>query len=187
MSNAIIPGSLTAISQSTGKALAESFLSCDALILLDMSGSMESCDTPTGESRRKVATNHLIRLQKNNAGKLALICFADSVVFCPAGIPQNCGGSTHLDRGLSYIKPADDCDMKIIVISDGSPNDAEKALKIASGFKNKIDTIFVGPEDDREGGRAFLERLAAATGGIALKSDGPGLLGKEVETLLLRG
>lgn len=187
MSNAIVPGSLSAIAQQNNCSLSESFLSCDALVLLDMSGSMESCDTPSGESRRKVATDQLIRLQKDNAGKLALICFADSVVFCPAGFPQDCGGSTRLERALEYIKPADDCGMKIIIISDGSPNSPEQCLNVARTFKNKVDTIYIGPEGDYEGGRKFLEKLASVTGGQALKSDAPGLLSKEVETLLLKG
>lgn len=185
MSNAIVPGSLSAIAQHNGSSLAESFLSCDALILFDLSGSMEIADTPSGESRRKVATDHLTRLQKNHPGKLALVCFADTVVFCPGGVPQACGGSTCLDRGLSYILPADACGMKIIVISDGAPNSKSTSLEIAVKFENKIDTIFVGPEDDREGGRAFLEQLATVTGGQSFKSDAPGILEPTVERLLL--
>lgn len=187
MNNQIVKGSIIDITQSNSSSIAETFLSCDALVLLDMSGSMESRDTPSGESRRKVATDQLIKLQKENAGKLALICFADYVLFCPAGVPQDCGGSTRLERGLEYIKPADDCGMKIIIISDGSPNDPNKALDIARTFKNKVDTIYIGPETDYEGGRAFLEKLASVTGGQSLKSDSPGLLSKEVETLLLKG
>lgn len=185
MTNAIIPGSLQAISQHDGATLAESFLSCDALVVMDMSGSMDMPDTPTGETRRKVATDHLIKLQKNHPGKLALICFADYAIFCPAGLPQQCGGSTKLDRALEYVKVADGAGLKIIIVSDGSPNDPGKCLEIARGFENHLDTIYVGPEDDREGGRAFLAKLASLTGGQSLKSDSPGLLEPSVERLLL--
>lgn len=47
---AIIPGSLSAISQQSNKPLAETFLNVDLLILVDMSGSMESHDAPGGKS-----------------------------------------------------------------------------------------------------------------------------------------
>jgi Mg-chelatase subunit ChlD len=187
MNNQIVTGSLSAISQRDGVSLAESFMSCDAIILLDLSGSMEASDTPTGQTRRMVATQHLIRLQKEYPGKVALICFADYALFCPAGIPQDCGGSTRLDKALEYVKIADDAGMKIIVISDGSPNDPEKCLKIAKTFINKIDVIFVGSETDYDRGRKFLEELAKVTGGKSVKSDNPGELFNEAQTYLLKG
>lgn len=186
MNNAIVPGSISAIAQQNKTGLAESFLNCEALILLDLSGSMETQDTPSGESRRKVATDHLIRLQKSHAGKLALFCFADYTVACPAGFPQDCGGSTNLYSALEHILPYDGLGMKIIIVSDGVPNRKEDCLKLARQFKNKLDTIFTGPEDDSEGGRAFLKKLAEATGGQSLESDSPGLLANPVERLLLK-
>jgi Mg-chelatase subunit ChlD len=186
MSNQIVTGSLSAISQSTGKALSESFMSADVVIVLDCSGSMESHDAPGNKSRRAMAQEQLVKLQANNQGKIALVCFANYAVFSPAGIPVECGGTTNLAGALSYIQPCDDTGMKIIIVSDGSPDDEQKALGIAKQFKTPISCVYTGPEDDREGGRAFLEKLAKATGGTALKSDMPGLLEKEV-TLLLEG
>lgn len=187
MSNqAIVTGSLSAISQSTGKSLAESFMNADVVIALDCSGSMDSHDAPGNKSRRVMAQEQLTRLQSSNQGKIALVCFANYAVFSPAGIPVECGGTTNLAGALSYIQPCDNTGMKIIIVSDGSPDDPEKALTIAKQFKTPIQTVYCGPEDDREGGRAFLERLAASTGGTSLASDMPGLLEKEV-TLLLKG
>ena len=187
MNNQIVVGSLSAIAAKNNISLAESFMACDALILLDLSGSMEASDTPSGDTRASVATEHLIRLQKDHPGKIGLICFADYPLFCPAGIPQDCGSSTRLDKALEYVLPADDCGMKIIVISDGSPNDPEKCLKVAKEFKNKIDVIFVGSERDYDQGRKFLEQLAAITGGKSVKSDSPGELFSQAETYLLNG
>lgn len=183
----IVVGSLAEMAQKNNVSLAESFLNCEALILLDLSGSMESSDTPTGETRRKVATEHLIKLQKSYSGKIALFCFADYIVPCPLGLPQDCGGSTNLHKALEYLKQYDDAGMKIIVISDGSPNDPEKCLEIAKTFVNRIDVIFVGSETDYDRGRKFLERLAALTGGKSVKSDAPGELFNEAQTYLLKG
>jgi hypothetical protein len=146
---------------------------------------MSSHDAPGGKSREQVAEDDIIRLQATHKGKIALFCFADYAIFAPGGVPLNCGGSTNMAAALRYIQAADDCGSKIILISDGMPNDASETLRIAREFKNKIDTIFCGPETDTEGGRAFLEKLARATGGQAVTTATPGLLGAQVETLLL--
>ena len=186
MSNqAIVPGSLSQIAQQNNTGLAESFLNCDVLILLDMSGSMSSHDAPGGKSREQVAEEDVIRLQATHKGKIALFCFADYAIFAPGGVPLNCGGLTDMAAALRYIQAADNCGSKIILISDGMPNDADATLAIAREFKNHIDTLFCGPESDVEGGRAFLEKLAAITGGQAVTSTAPGVLEKEM--LLLMG
>ena len=182
---AIVPGSLLAIAQRDNIGMAESFLSCDILILLDMSGSMSSHDAPGGRSREQVAEEDVIRLQATHKGRIALFCFADYAIFAPGGVPLNCGGSTNMIAALRYIQPADDCGLKIILVSDGMPNDPTETLKVAREFKNRIDTLFCGPESDVEGGRAFLEKLATITGGQAVTSNTPGVLEKEV--LLLVG
>lgn len=185
MTNAIVPGSLKAISQTTGKSLAESFLSASVILLTDMSGSMASHDAPSGKSRFEAAEQEVIRLQKQHPGKIALISFSDHAVFSPAGIPDRMGGGTNMAGALQYVLPADDTGTQIILVSDGQPNNEDETLQVARQFKTKIDCIFIGPENDLSGGRAFLERLARATGGVALKSDAPGLLGAQVEKLLL--
>lgn len=187
MTNTIVPGSLSAIAQKSGIGLAESFLSASTILILDCSGSMSETDAPGGKSRQETAKEQLIKLQKENAGKLALVCFADYAIFSPGGIPVECGGSTNMAGALDYVYPADDTGTQFILMSDGSPNDPEKTLAVARKFKTPIQTIFIGPEDDREGGRVFLEKLARMTGGQSLKSDAPGLLANPVEQLLLRG
>lgn len=186
MTNAIVPGSIAAIAQKNRASLAESFLSASTILILDCSGSMHTPDAPGGKSRQETAKEQLIKLQVENAGKLALVCFADYAVFSPGGIPIDCGGSTNMADALDYTYPADDTGTQIILMSDGKPNDPEKTLAIARKFKTPIQTIFIGPENDREGGRAFLEKLAKATGGQSLKSDAPGLLANPVEKLLLK-
>lgn len=185
MSNAIVPGSIAAIAQKNGASLAESFLSASTILILDCSGSMHATDAPGGKSRQETAKEQLIKLQKENAGKLVLVCFADYAVFSPGGIPVECGGSTNMAGALEYVYPADDTGTQIILMSDGGPNDPEKTLAVARKFKTSISCVYIGPENDREGGRAFLEKLARMTGGQSLKTDAPGLLANPVEKLLL--
>lgn len=185
--NQVIIGSLSQVAQKNNVSLSESFMSCDCLILIDQSGSMESHDAPDNMTRNQAAREQLTRLQKDYPGKIAIVSFASYAMFSPAGLPVDCGGSTNMIAGLEYIKPIDDTGVKIILISDGVPNDQSNTLKKAKEFKTAIQTIYIGPEDDREGGRVFLEKLSHATGGESLKGDAPGLLANQVEMLLLKG
>jgi len=187
MNNKIITGSLTAISQQNNTTVAESFLSCDTLLLADMSSSMNMNDAMGQSSRYDAAEADIIRLQEKYQGKVALVVFANTVEFCPAGVPIRLGGGTDLSRALKFIKVADDCGIKIVLISDGEPDNPDEALKIASQFVSRIDCVYVGSETDDFGGRAFLEKLAQATGGQFMKSSQPGLLAESVEVLMLGG
>jgi len=184
MSKAIIPGSLSHIAKRENQSLAESFLSAEIVILLDDSGSMTTKDAPNDMSRKEAAKAELKRLQKQHPGKIALICFADDVVFCPHGDVQYCGGSTDMAKALQFVKVADDCGLKIILVSDGAPNDERETLKVAATFTSRIDCIYIG----REGGsgQEFLDKLMSVTGGKRFEADAPGMLGAGVE-LLLKG
>lgn len=185
--NAIIPGSLSAISQQSNKSLAETFLSVDAILMVDTSGSMESEDAPGNISRHDAAEAELKRLQAQLPGKIAVISFSDVAMFCPNGLPIRFGGGTCMAEALKLVKPADDCGIKFFMISDGQPHDKAETLRLAKTFKSKINVVFIGPESDFTGGRAFLEELARATGGKSVKSDAPGMLMKPVTKLLLEG
>ncbi len=73
-----------------------------------------------------------------------------------------------------------------MVISDGLPDSADAALSVAATYTNRIDTIFVGPEDDWGGGRAFLARLAKKSGGQYVTADRAQELAERTERVLLR-
>jgi len=75
--------------------------------------------------------------------------------------------------------------MRFIVISDGQPDNEERALVVARRFASTIDVVYVGPEDDLAGGRRFLEKLAAVSGGQFTTSDRAHELAAKVERLLL--
>lgn len=183
--NAIVKGSLTDIQQQSGKSLAESFMSAELVVLVDTSASMGQHDAPGGISRYEAACNQLATIQGNNPGKVAVISFSSWPTFCPHGTPDNLNGSTDMVEALRFVKPVDGTDTKIVLVSDGEPDNADETLKLARTFQTAIDVIYIG----REGGSGykFLQELAKLTGGKSFKSEAPGLLGNGVETLLLIG
>ena len=188
MTRAITAGSLASISKKENLSLAESFLSVDAILVVDMSGSMAANDAPGGISRYEAAEKELRQLQSSMPGKVAVVAFSSTVQFCPGGIPPRLGGGTDMAGALRFVQPADGC-AKIVLISDGQPDSESATLAVAREFEHRIDTVYIGPESGfgsyGPAGRAFLEKLAAATGGKAMKSAAPGLLREQVESLLL--
>lgn len=186
MSNQIVKGSLGDLSKSSGKSISETFLSCDVVIVVDTSGSMGANDSRGGKSRYDVACEELRDLQNNLPGKIAVIAFSDDVQFCPSGIPEYFQGGTDLTRALKFVRVADVPDMRFILISDGEPHDEQSALEEAKKFKNRIDVIYVGPEE-RPFGRQFLERLSKATGGVSVTADKAQELAASVTRLLATG
>ena len=181
MSKALIKGSLS--DTANGRTLAESFLSADAILIVDMSGSMACEDAPGGIARWDAAEAELTRLQKENPGKLAVIAFSSTVEFCPTGIPPHLGGGTDMAAALRFVKPADGTGVKFILISDGEPDDKMDVLNVAYSFESKIDTVYIGPEGGD--GAAFLSKLAKQSGGVFAQSNAPGMMSESV-TLLLR-
>ena len=182
----IVPGSISAIAKSTGQSIAQLFTNAEIVTIVDVSGSMGLHDSRGEKSRYEVACEELAMIQKNKPGKVAIISFSDHAYFCPCGIPIYEGGSTDLAHALRYAKIADVPGMNIIVISDGEPDSKEQALAVARTYKNKISTVYCGPED-RSYGQKFLTELANITGGQTLTSDRAIALSKTIETLLLKG
>ena len=73
MTRAITAGSLASISKKENLSLAESFLSVDAILVVDMSGSMAANDAPGGISRYEAAEKELRQLQSSMPGKVAVV------------------------------------------------------------------------------------------------------------------
>ncbi len=180
-STTITSGSLRAIATRDGMSLAESFLSVDALLVCDMSGSMSDRDAPGGVTRYEAAERELRQLQAQLPGKVAVVAFSSTTEFCPGGVPTRLGGGTDMAAALRFVLPADGT-AQIILISDGEPDSESETLAVARQFTGDIDTIYIGPE--RGPGREFLSRLARATGGNAVQSAAPGLLSSGVQLLL---
>lgn len=186
MNTQIIPGSIGALARQGGKSIAETFMSADCICIVDVSGSMAAHDSRDGMSRYDVACDELAALQNSLPGKIAVISFSDRTKFCPNGTPGLPSGTTDLAGALKFARVADVPGMRFIVISDGEPDDANAALREAAKYKNRIDTIFVGPERNPHG-RDFLECLAKASGGQAIIADLAKELKAGVERLLLKG
>ena len=185
MNNSIVPGSLGAIARTNRMSIAQTFLSAECIVLVDTSGSMDTNDSRGGYTRYNVACNELIYLQGQMPGKLAVLSFSDDVMFCPDGKPMHYSGGTNLVKALKFMRVADVPGIKFILIGDGEPNDRSGALAEAAQYKNRIDVIYVGPEDRPEG-RKFLEQLSHATGGVLVSSDRAKELGATVQNLLLK-
>lgn len=182
--NQIVVGSISAIAHQTNKSIAETFISCDCIVIVDTSGSMAQNDSRGGSSRYKVACDELAQLQASLPGKIAVIAFSSEPVFCPGGVPQYLGGGTNMTQALRFTKVADTPGMQFILISDGEPDDERSTLAVARTYQNKISTIYVGQEE-RQAGRDFLNRLAAATGGKGITADRAKELKAGIETLMI--
>ena len=184
--NAMVQGSLGAVARQNGTSIAESFIECEAVILVDVSGSMAQNDSRDGQQRYKVACEELARLQKNMPGKIAVLSFSDATKFCAGGVPGFDMGGTDLTRALKFAKMADVTGMRFFVISDGCPDNEDSALTEARKFKNRIDTIYVGDESNRNA-IDFLKRLAAASGGVHVDAARVLELSAKMELLLGAG
>lgn len=184
MSNQLVKGSLGQIAKQNGQSLAQTFISCDVVVIVDTSGSMGSRDSTAGRSRYEQACLELEKLQADLPGKIGVISFSSRVMFCPNGRPYNFDSGTDLEEALKFTKIADvPGGMRFIVISDGQPDDPAAALKVAKTYSNKIDVIYVGPESNPQG-REFLERLAKASGGQTITADKAKALASSVQKLL---
>ena len=87
MNTTIVPGSMADIAQRENISLAESFLTCDVLVLIDQSGSMAAHDAPGGLSRFDAAQNELSRLQRENPAALPWSNSATRSASVPAAFP----------------------------------------------------------------------------------------------------
>ena len=182
----ITKGSIADIMQNKNASLAESFMTCECVVLFDVSGSMNNFDGKGRESRFDRGIKELKTIQESMPGKYAIIQFADRVDFMPGGVPVMgvSGSGTDLTAALKYAKVADEIpDMRFVIISDGEPRNEMTAKAEAAQYKNRIDTIFIGDETDVWNGKAFLAELARASGGKAVTTAAENIA-KEVTLLL---
>lgn len=183
----VVPGSIAHTAKMQGITEAEAFLDATMIALVDVSSSMADRDARDGKSRYEVACAELATLQRSNPGKIAIVSFSSSPVFCAGGIPMFLGGGTDLAAGLKFVKAkgVDELsDMSVVVISDGQPDNRMEALDAARKFKCRIDTVFVGAETDGMA-RAFLRELATVRSGKAVTSAQASDLAKNIAPLLL--
>ncbi len=183
-SHAVVAGSIQQVAAQANQALAEAFLNAELACLVDTSGSMDTCDSRGGRARYSVAVEELTKLQCAHPGKVVVISFASSAGFCPGGVPtREYGGGTDVAGALEFARILDGT-VRYCLISDGCPNDAAAALRVARTFTSEISTIFVGAEDDAVA-REFLRQLATQRGGTFSTAKAADLVSNRVESLLL--
>ena len=131
-------------------------------LLLDVSGSM---DAPIGPGHRKIdALRRIVDdLHGDLHGPLVAfgLCTAPRQVAYVDRVPEP-SGTTPLKEGIVFCH--EEGAQRIIVVSDGAPDDAGGALEAARAFKHPIDVFFVG-SDGETCGAAFLRSLCVAAGG----------------------
>ncbi len=98
------------------------------------------------------------------------------------------GGGTPLHQAIDLARVYGAT--RMVVISDGLPDDSTRALEAARQFGKKIDVVFVGDVNSTDGriGSKFLDELARATGGTRIEeslNDTKKITGKVV--LMLEG
>lgn len=185
MKQEITKGSIADLMNNENVSLAESFMTCECIVLFDVSGSMNNMDG-YNESRFERGIKELKSIQAEMPGKYAIIQFADRVDFMPGGVPimGMSGSGTDLTSALKYAQIADEIpDMRFVIISDGEPRNEITAKQMAAQYKNRIDTIFIGDENDHWNGQSFLSELAQMSGGKAVTTAAENI-GKTVTLLL---
>jgi hypothetical protein len=115
-------------------------------LLLDASGSMNG--TPLNELRKALSY----------FPNMGAVTFNDKAFI---GRPDTAKGSTDLVKGLELVYTLNP--EKIILISDGQPDDPDLALSIAKIAKIPINVLYIG--DAGDAGDLFMTSLAKATGG----------------------
>lgn len=181
----VVPGSIKHYAHQHNQPLALAWLQVQAVILFDRSASMDEHDAPGGLTRYTMAVSELSKLQAQCPGRIAIVQFNDECSFQPGGVPDRPTGTTDLAGALELVKRKnmDSPGMRIIVISDGEPDDEAAALVTAKKFANRIDVVYCGPTE-RPQGREFLRRLSAASGGQLVTADcATGLMAATIKLL----
>jgi len=177
-------GSLQESQSRKGMTFAEAFIKVDAVLVVDISYSMNASDVAVDEAGRRTrhaeAQLQLEKLQRKFPGRLAVVAFSDRAEFCLTGVLPAVQGGTDLLSALQFVAPAAGCGIKFIVASDGEADDPQGTLDFAKVLPNKIDTIHIGNSVE---GRKFLADLANATRGVSIDK-GVDLLEESVTLLL---
>lgn len=149
------------------------------MLLLDCSGSM-GCGMDNGRSRMDGLRETVDLLQGERRMRMAQFGYGYSPSFIER-IPEP-DGSTPLAEGIDLMRTAGAG--RVIVISDGHPDDRHRALESARRFVGRIDVVFVG--DPGDPGEAFLRELASLTGGDSFTGDlgDPKLLSSRIMGML---
>ena len=162
----VVARAKAALPAETG-AVARAAARPDLAILADVSASMGE---RAGTGRKVDALASSLASVLADAPAATTIAFATLAVPVPAGapLPAPSGGTAlhlALEAGADH--------RRLLVISDGQPDSADQALRVAERVAQagvRIDTLFIGSDGDREA-IAFMRRLAQIGRGETLTCD----------------
>jgi Mg-chelatase subunit ChlD len=133
------------------------------LFALDVSGSM---DNKIGEKRK---IDHL-RDVMSAYPDANILCFSSNVNRATGKSIPEPNGSTDLAKAFRYINEnaknitaISERPERIILVSDGEPDDEYDALEQSKVLSIPVDIIFIGKKDSK--GYKFMQKLASTTGG----------------------
>jgi hypothetical protein len=151
-------------------------------ILLDTSGSMNhKC---RGEETRLDILRQAIATLNWQTSKIFSFNSIVTAIETPNEI-EIAGGGTNLARALETIIPLNPC--RTIVISDGDPDDENRALAVAEKLTGTISTLFIGDDGDKSA-IAFMKKLATLGCGstsISSLDRGHAQLAQKIDRLIL--
>jgi Mg-chelatase subunit ChlD len=138
-----------------------------AFLLLDCSSSMDE-EMRNGKKRIDGLRDVVKEVQSRR--QTQMVAFGprheDRTVFFCSRVPAP-AGRTPLDEAITFAK--DNGAGRIVVISDGWPNNPATAKEAATQFGGQVDVVFVG--DPGDPGSTFLKELAEMTGGTEFDGD----------------
>lgn len=140
----------------------------DSFLLMDCSGSMNE-GLRNGKTRLQGLREVVADIRKEFEPQMIAFSgqWAEGSCFVVGDVPQTAGGGTPLSEAIVFAK--ENGAKRLVVVSDGIPNDPQGTLETARRFGGRIDVVFVG--NPGESGSAFLDQLASLTGGSRFEGD----------------
>ena len=180
----VTKGSIFDVAAATKSKPEDVLAEADVIVMLDLSSSMAT-RLNDGTTRYDRAVEALSDIQKNFPGRVVLITFSGNAKMELGGMPGIASGSTNIYAALELAHQFDDMDSKFYLISDGEPTDTSelRIFDLAKTFKDPINCIFIGQDDDYSGMK-FMKELARITKGIDSGRIEPAMLGETLKLLV---
>lgn len=152
----------------------------DLGIVADVSGSMSEAAGPG--KRRIDVLREALSLTLPDTGARVIAFSSTARLVEGATLPDPSGG-TALHRAISLAASLGM--RRLLVMSDGQPDDAGAALLAAREFGGPVDVIYCGPDNDLTA-KEFMARLAQQSGGQSVNRSyaaGPRLIAQDIKRL----
>lgn len=200
-----LKGSLADMMKVTGQSLPDLMTNVQAVVVVDLSGSMEerlpidstmpvpaSMNYGSYITKADLAGVQLKQLQEDHAGAIAVFTFSEECIMVPSGNLKDVSVQDGMWRGTRflsivnnpYIHRLNRAGKKTIIISDGAAYERDEDLLAAFAGWKSLYTIYIGDGGMADEGAKLLKKLSDATHG-ANSINKPASWVKVVEPLLL--